>query len=131
MPLEPGEVDRHANSKVDADRIPRPAGMDARDLLWVGEQSLREQEADGEIGVVARGSHRHRDRSPRPPAIVFKAQADLEGLLDRQRIGEIGDDPPLDPTDPDLGQGRVEPGTDSISGEQGNRPPPSLLGEMH
>src|SRR5690606_33148662 len=88
MPLEPLEVDLDAFCKLHADDVDEaargrlPARRDACDLAAVANDALGEQEADGELRVVSRRTHRDGNAFLGTAAVRPRiAQPDLERLL--------------------------------------------------
>ena len=108
MPLQPRQVNRDARIQLHAHDVARPPVVDLRHLLGRVEDSLGEQEPDGQLAVMAGGAHRHRDPAADAPAVLVAGQADLQRLLDRQLVGLHGRARILHAPDLDRRDGRVD-----------------------
>ncbi len=86
MPLQPRQVHGDARPQIDADHVARPAGADARDLLPRDDDALGEQEADGQLAVVAGRAHRDRDAAVDPSPVNRAPQTDFQRLLHSQKV---------------------------------------------
>ena len=82
MPLQAVEVDVNAILELHANGVVAIAGLDDGDIVRRSNYGLREQKPRSKVLVVARRAHRDRNASRSPLTGVFKAETNLQRLLD-------------------------------------------------
>jgi hypothetical protein len=86
MALRQHRVELHARAQPHDQHVRVAGRLGGQQVFTAAQQALAEQEAGGQLGIVAGRAHRDRER-PARSRLVGRTDADLEGLFDCYRIG--------------------------------------------